>query len=910
MSLFQVREWWATKSEHREEFSYGGLLVGNVDNDSGGQAKIVTGSLNGTLRIYLPTQNEFKIEHLLLEESLGHPILQLALGYFIPNQRILALAVLHPRRLGVYVVEGVGGNGMSANYFRITQRYEHRLGIDGEHFTAFNMIHGPFGTTGVPRTGAPGAERDHLCVQSLDGRLQFFEQDRFAFLQPLNNSFVPGPICYANGMDAIIAATSDLQLECYRYQVLASASLKKKTKTALDSEDTTPKQVHCDWKINLGEALLDIRIGRCFDQDSATSFDILVLGEFTLFGIKPHGEIFMQKRLGFHPSTLCLYRRPASTGSNASAGPMDNVLVASHSKLWAVFKDKSLLWSAWAPTVPVALHVVDVGGIDGMVVSLDSEGALSVCYMGTDPPSTAVVAPDTKEINYEEMDEEHRQLLNVIRRAQGERRTEPKERVLLRAQVPTILDAVPERGDDFQQRRKAGATESSATARGVQLTMRVYLTYTGSSKVTNVTLSIRAPENVLVNEESIAIGTIDGRSSTPLIVPVVLRPSATAMPTSLDVVIAAAYTLETGQPRVSQCRVRLPMCLACRLVPPVKSSTFKFTLETNQDPLELTNLFEDMFHQPFCSPDWAKQIVGGSGTNVLSFQYYNGVEATILVSKNAGRYRIQSTELEALWLVSSELVERLRQFFAPHPPAESKHDPGSADLAGSGVEIFYQEPLPLADFFGTIDQHFALRKEKLEISAELNDRAHQFRVIQKRLLVRYKDRNPSSINCLDALLHGTYEQLLALSHRMEDVDAKLLSASNRLSCCVRLILMLIQFRFHLDDENARLLSCYLSPEIHEFATSGTAAATAVDGQGWEERTDAAMTELLRTLLAKQPAANGNKDTAAVVQDLSLPEDTKKLKKHITIVCDRLGKGVTLIPTTTATAAASEQRAEK
>ncbi|GLE10365.1 hypothetical protein PINS_up022466 [Pythium insidiosum] len=730
------------KTEHREEFSYGGLLVGNVDNDSGGQAKIVTGSLNGTLRIYLPTHNEFKIEHLLLgrKPRASDPPARAWLLY----SRILALAVLHPRRLGVYVVEGVGGSGMSANYFRITQRYEHRLGIDGEHFTAFNMIHGPFGTTG-----------------------------------PLNNSFVPGPICLRewHGRDHRRDVGSAARV--LSYQVLASASLKKKAKTALDSDDAAPKQVHCDWKLNLGETLVDIRIGRCFDQESATSFDILVL---------------------------------ATTSNSASAGTMDNVLVASHSKLWAVFKDKSLLWSAWASTVPVGLHVVDVGGIDGMIRLLP---------WAPIRPSTAVVAPDTKEINYEEMDEEHRQLLN-------------------------------HKYQRFSTRSLNVATSFNSDGK------------LAAQQVSNVTLSIRAPENVLVNEESIVIGTIDGRSSTPLIVPVVLRPSPTAMPTSLDVVIAAAYTLETGQPH--------------------------------------------MFHQPFCSPDWAKQIVGGSGTNVLSFQYYNGVEATILVSKNAGRYRIQSNELEALWLVSSELVERLKQFFAPHQQAESKQ---RDDLTASGVEIFYQEPLPLADFFGTIDQHFALRKEKLEISAELNDRAHQFRVIQKRLLVRYKDRNPSSINCLDALLHGTYEQLLALSHRMEDVDTKLLSASNRLSCCVRLILMLIQFRFHLDDENARLLACYLSPEIHEYAASGAGAATAVDGQGWEERTDAAMTELLRTLLAKQPAPNGNKEAAAaVVQDLSLPEDTKKLKKHITIVCDRLGKGVTLVPTPSSSAAAAEQRAEK
>ncbi|KAG7380834.1 hypothetical protein PHYPSEUDO_006727 [Phytophthora pseudosyringae] len=894
MSLFQVREWWAAKGESDEEYTPGALVVGNVDNDASGHVKIVTGSLNGVLRVYCPTQNDFRIEHLLLEENLRRPILQLALGYFIPNQRILALAILQPRRIGVYVVEGMGGTGMAASYFKITLRYEHLLGIDGEHFTAYNFIYGPFGSTSS-NAGGGAPTRDHLCVQSLDGRLQFFEQDRFAFLQPLNNNFLPGAISYAAGMDAVIAATSDLQLECYRYQVLASASLKQK-RNALDEDgkedrqkDATSASVHCDWKVNIGEVIVDIRVARASYQESATSFDILVLGEFTLFGIKSHGEVYLQKRLGFHPSAFIPFRRyasPTERGTPSTTG-MENIIIASDTKLWSVFKDKTLVWSACASTVPVALQVAELGGIDGMIVSLDSDGALSVNYMGTDPPSSAVVAPDTKEINYEEMDEEHRQLLNVIRRAQGERRTEPKDRVLIRAQVPAILDALPDRSDEFN--RGGGSPTHDSTGKNTHLTMRVYVTYTGATRVSNVTLSVSTPENVVASDSSFVIGSIDGKASTPLIIPVVLRPNSDAMPTSLSVTISASYTLETGQPRVSQCVVRLPMCMACRLVPPVKSSTFKFTLETNQEPLELAHLFEDMLHQPSCTPEWAKQVVaGGSGTNVLSFQYYNGVEATILVSKNAGRYRIQSNELEALWMVSQELVTRLRAYFDGHEQNADAKD-NDAGASTSALEVFYQEPLPLADFFGAIDSHFALRKEKLELAAQLNDRAHQFRVIQKRLLVRYKDRSPAAVNFLDVLLHGTYDQLISLSHAMEAVEAKLKRAANRLACCVSLILMLIKFRFHLGEEDARLLEGYLSPVVNETADSG-----AVE-QGWEERTDCAMTELLRTVLAKQPQAKDGATSAVATSELQMQEDTKRLKKHITIVCDRLGKGASLVP---------------
>lgn len=71
--------------------------------------------------------------------------------------------MLHPRKLGVYTVEAIGGQGVKASYFNLVKAYEHVLGgVDGGHFTACNMTHGGFG----------GVSLDLICVQSMDGRLQ------------------------------------------------------------------------------------------------------------------------------------------------------------------------------------------------------------------------------------------------------------------------------------------------------------------------------------------------------------------------------------------------------------------------------------------------------------------------------------------------------------------------------------------------------------------------------------------------------------------------------------------------------------------------------------------------------------------------------------------------------------------
>ena len=82
MSLFQVREWWQIRCGDHEEFDQNHLIVGNIDNDPNNVDKIITASLEGVIRIYLPTQSEYKVEHLILESDLKQAILQIALGRF------------------------------------------------------------------------------------------------------------------------------------------------------------------------------------------------------------------------------------------------------------------------------------------------------------------------------------------------------------------------------------------------------------------------------------------------------------------------------------------------------------------------------------------------------------------------------------------------------------------------------------------------------------------------------------------------------------------------------------------------------------------------------------------------------------------------------------------------------------
>ena len=64
-----------------------------------------------------------------------------------------------------------------------------------------------------------------------------------------------------------------------------------------------------------------------------------------------------------------------------------------------------------------SMQVSTLCKVEGMIVMLTADGQLSVNYLGTDPASTPVQNLESKELDYEDMDEEHRRLQALIRQA-------------------------------------------------------------------------------------------------------------------------------------------------------------------------------------------------------------------------------------------------------------------------------------------------------------------------------------------------------------------------------------------------------------------------------------------------------------------------------------------------------------
>uniref|UniRef100_A0A672FL71 Bardet-Biedl syndrome 9 n=1 Tax=Salarias fasciatus TaxID=181472 RepID=A0A672FL71_SALFA len=311
-----------------------------------------------------------------------------------------------------------------------------------------------------------------------------------------------------------------------------------------------------------------------------------------------------------------------------------------------------------------------------------------------------------------------------------------------------------------------------------------------------------------------------------------------------------------GVPRVLQSRFGLPLALVCVPSSPAKTTKFKITVDTNQPPVDLGSVFKG---KTFSAKSEDKD------GNTVAFQFLSGAKVTVLASKTSQRYRIQSDAFEDMWLVVKELVLRSDQHFAK-----------------AGVKDFkksFSGPPPLQDYFLSVDHHFQLRVSAQQYQDLLSERALQFRAIQRRLLTRFKDKTPAPLQNLDTLMDATYSQVMALAEAAEENRAQLEEAFVRLRSATHLLVLLLSLWQGLTPDQTAILEATLLPLLQDTPQLG-----------WEESCDAAVSHLLRTCLSRSPRDQATSLAQAGGPVLGLPRDTARLKKHIALLCDRIGKG--------------------
>lgn len=883
MSIFKVKEFWSTSIAG--EYDVGGLVCGSLDRHDGG-SMIATGSFGGLLRIYSPSRREYKADDLILEEDLDYPILQMKMGKFLAGSDDMALAVLHPRKLTVYelskgTLENDDDDGGTTVY-KLEKHYDNLLGLDGEHFSAFCMCTGVFGN---------GGGQEMIIVQSIDGKLQIFEGQNLVFTRQFVDCLYPGPLEYLQSLDAFVTVNTACEAQCVRYQNFVSSQKDIGANSDAGGKTgsfgiTAMKSNVFEWSTVVGEHCLYVFSGMFVGQgdndrnNKQTGVELMLVGESSLHVLSDGGRLKSQKKLDQNPVCACSY--PSGTGI------LDNLAVATQEGNLHIFSELCLIWAARLDSVPVALTIAGFADHDGMIVALDETGRLSISYLGTRPPSSIASSAASRDLDYERIDEEHRQLLMSIREHQSETKTEPKDRIIIRTQLPKELDMGaqgPETDIDMPEGlvTLGDALEEVQSSQLLKVCVRLFIAYTGSASVTNVNISVSTPRFCHVVPKSCVLKEVKA-NSTPQLVRLYLYASKDELAQSLSAEVCVTYQAQSGEHRVASHTFGLPIFLACALRAPVKSAEHKFTLDTGDLPAQpATTLFEDLVvasHE--AGVDVAEMV--GHTEQAVGLQLWRGhgeghqepAVVSVLVSKTSGRYRVQSDCLPALALVLSEVRRRLELTFK-----EEKE-------AGRRV-VTCGDALPLPLFFDEIDLHLAARHSLRDTYSALNDLAHLYRVVEKRLLTRFKEKNATALGGLDDVLNDTYAKLTGAADAASEAQRELALRHRGIDGMARVLVELATMRGDGREEQQReVLLAYLCPSL--LAGKGSCSGE-LEGTGWEEMCETGLTYLLKTTLAQKSDPSYRVTGKAP----SMPEDSGVLKQRVTLLFDRLDEGGSLAP---------------
>lgn len=92
-----------------------------------------------------------------------------------------------------------------------------------------------------------------------------------------------------------------------------------------------------------------------------------------------------------------------------------NLIISTHTSNMVIYQRGKVVWLAKGPTVPVAIAVAAVGDLEAAIVILDDEGLLSVCYLGTTPPTTVLGFSESREPDWEVVQDRRKELMRIIR---------------------------------------------------------------------------------------------------------------------------------------------------------------------------------------------------------------------------------------------------------------------------------------------------------------------------------------------------------------------------------------------------------------------------------------------------------------------------------------------------------------
>jgi Bardet-Biedl syndrome 9 protein len=847
-----------------EEFNGNSMCIASPKDDPE-DSLILTGSLSGVLRCYRPLAADRSPEA-LIEQNVEEPILQLSSS--APHTCVC----LHPTRVQIFEL------------FR--SKDGHVRGTDEEsaiergHPCELRSVREVALGTSLAWNFASVSD-DAVFVQTGDSSLVIVE-DGDAKVLAIPPAGPPGPLALT--AEHLVLGSADMKICLYQLSDLRAAK---------PSAKVEPLRF-----INIGDVPVSLHIAE---------HQIMALCEHRLYAIDTSKEAApQQKRLDYTPIT----------GSNFNTSVHGNqLLVASSNETLKIYRGMELVWTTGVSGVPLALAVATFQKCRGLIVGLLEDGRVDVLFLGTQPTTNTAAPVPRKHMPLAHAEKELKLLRGMISQAEeGKLQPEahPSDSDNSEVGVVSKLSIV------FDPKNMSSYADPDTGAPGVAAS--ALLRNNSDVELSDLNIVVSVPVGFVVSDVDVVPG-VDAaisvatdrqvheglfettpeaktRSSQALVTScsvelrqlppknevklrfcVTANVSATILALGRAGAISATFRFQErasddgvlAPPRVSSARgsFDIPLRACVRAVSPTdgpgKSSPFQITVETNVEPVSLAELFADAL---------PPSAGASNAVSLMLLTAPGSVGATIVAAKGAGKYRIFGSGLDSVQFVLSELLQRL--------PAYHSHQRKSSGT----LEMSFKEKLPIPAFFEYLDAHFDSRGAQRSREESLELAADEFRAVQKRLLVRFKDTNAVPLNGLDMILDASYERVQQVATDLDQAIAQRLTCSSQLASAAKSLVMLIRLKFGLSSFDQARLESYLLTDSGPSAVLPEPALV----QDWEERTETGIRALLKSLGASGADSDslaGSSTAARSMTSGELPLSCDTTKRLFLLLVEKL-----------------------
>ncbi|XP_013186450.2 protein PTHB1 isoform X2 [Amyelois transitella] len=764
-----------------------------------------------TLKIYKPSPNQ-EISDSLLECNLNDVILQIETGKFMAGAADRQVLVLHPLSYAIYELRRKAGHIDAGEQNILELIVKHNF-----QEKAHSLTYGPFGNVKT---------REFICIQSLDGHFNFFDQDTFLFTCVLSDVIIPGPVCYIASSDLFVICKSTWILEIYSYQQLREFS----------EMNARQKKTIPQWIYNAGEEVSTVQV----IQTSSNFSSIIALGERHLYCFQDNG--LMKYMIKFDYTPICFHAYLIGWYYEPTARLV--VMVSSDDSKLFVYEGTTLLWSCDLLNRAISISRCFLKYLPGGLVTLSINGVVAINVLGTEPDLNAnassmmneTIDPEVIQAELDDVEDK----LECILRNKGEDTGQSIDQLIkIKADV----------GKPVQNLK---GFSNDGILHLLMCPLVIIITCDDPKLVQSVQITYHCFPPFACSDSTVCLEEINGTE---------IIETQVFMSCEMDVaktIVEILFTITDSNGKISvfSKHIMLPMSVYCSPVDLVSEYELSLHITLNQSCVGLTKIFTDFSEEELLKSE--------NSLNAVKFMYRNS-KKNVAFKENGNYYNIEASDFPEIVAVMEHFLFRL----------ENHHTRMGIKDFKCYVKLDKETNKQLIHkFLKSIENHAKERLRLKKHEDELDVLQKQFTLIQKKLLVQYGSLPPGDCDPLEFLMRDTHKRLMDTVKDILECRERVNKAGGTLASVGHLIVLILK-RASKDEFMIKLIEEMLSLDTLYYIN-----------QEWEEAVTQALTYILNNVLQK---SEKDKEKLAPVTEQGILShvNLKRFLKQIRMVVENM-----------------------